>query len=91
MNEQFSVWDETQFVPGQNQSGFIQDVGSGVGSWIEGWGQGNLNTADYNAAVVEQKRTDIQIKKQVVSSMLKVIGLFAIVLAVVLVVKAFKK
>ena len=91
MNEQFFAWNQDQFNPGQNQSGFFQDVGTGVGNWVEGWGQDNLNTAEYNAAVVEQKRNDIQIKKQIVSSMLKVVGLFAIVLAVVLVVKAFKK
>lgn len=91
MNEDFKGWNVGQFNDGQSQSAFFDDIGQGVGDWVEGWGKGNVVTADYNAAVVEQKRAAIEQQKQIVAAAVKIAGLFAIVICAVLLVKAFKK
>ncbi len=87
MNEGFQY----QFNGGVAQGAFFDDIGTGVGDWVEGWGKGNLEQANYNAAVVAEKNERTLSMRKFTDAFIKIAGLFAVVLAVVLLVKAFKK
>lgn len=87
MNEGFNY----QFQGAQPKGAFFDDIGTGLGDWVEGWGAGNKAQADYNAAVVAEKNERTLSMRKFTDAFIKIAGLFAIVLAVVLIVKAFKK
>lgn len=80
-----------QFNPNATQGAFFDDIGTGIGEWVEGWGANNKATAEYNQAVVDQKRAAIVQQGQVVSAAIKIAGLFALVICAVLIIKALKK
>jgi hypothetical protein len=85
------AFDFQDFDPNDSRSGFFQDIGTGLGDWVEGWGAGNQATADYNRAVVADKLANIELKRQVVGSMVKILAMLAIVFAFVVAFKAVKK
>lgn len=87
MNEDFAY----QYSGGVAQGAFFDDIGTGIGDWVEGWGAGNKAQADYNAAVVAEKNERTLSMRKFTDAFIKIAGLFAVVLAVVLIVKAFKK
>ncbi len=86
MNDAFDY----QFQGGAQQGAFFDDIGTGLGDWVEGWGADNKARADYNSAVVAEKNERTLSMRKFTDAFIKIAGLFAIVLAVVLVVKAVK-